>query len=115
MIAALSTALLAALLSASLPAGAQARRSDLQPLPEPPPIPEGATETAAQPQVTVRRENGDAVEEYRVAGRLVMIRVTPAHGVPYILTDPRGDGSFTGRRDSLEAPPIVPMWVLFTF
>jgi len=45
----------------------------------------------------------------------VMIRVTPAHGVPYILTDPRGDGSFTQRRDSLEVPLSVPMWVLFTF
>ena len=44
-----------------------------------------------------------------------MIKVTPAHGVPYILTDSKGDGSFTNRRDSLEVPPSVPMWVLFTF
>lgn len=67
------------------------------------------------PQVTVRKSDGDTIEEFRVSGRLVMIRVTPAHGVPYVLSDPRGDGSFSSRRDSLESPPIVPMWVLFNF
>jgi hypothetical protein len=116
----LYVALLAGLLIASGSGQAQqVRRSDLQPLPEPPPMPEGAAQAAgdpaSQPQVTVRRTGGDVIEEYRVGGRLVMIRVTPAHGVPYVLTDPRGDGLFTHRRDSLEAPPVVPMWVLFTF
>ena len=93
----------------------QGRRTDLQPLPEPPPMPEGAVDATQAPQVTVRRAQGEVIEEFRVGGRLVMIRVTPAHGVSYILTDSRGDGSFTHRRDSLETPPNVPMWVLFTF
>ena len=92
----------------------QVRRGDLQPLPEPPPLPQGAT-VEAEPQVTVRRSGGDSIEEYRVGGRIVMIRVTPAHGVPYVLTDPRGDGTLSNRRDTLEVPPSVPMWVLFTF
>jgi hypothetical protein len=110
-----AASLLAAVLVVSGAADAQVRRSDLQPLPEPPPMPEFAPDAAAEPQVSVRRTGGDVVEEYRVGGRLVMIRVTPAHGVPYVLTDPRGDGTFTHRRDSLETPPVVPMWILFTF
>ena len=87
----------------------------LQPLPEPPPMPPGALESAEKPQVTTRKQDGDTIEEVKVGGRVVMIRVTPAHGIPYILTDPKGDGSFTQRRDSLEVPLSVPMWVLFTF
>jgi len=87
----------------------------LQPLPEPPPMPAGAFDAAEVPQVTTRKQDGDTIEEFRVGGRVVMIRVTPAHGIPYVLTDPKGDGSFTQRRDSLEVPLSVPMWVLFTF
>jgi hypothetical protein len=94
--------------------GAQQGRPDLQPLPEPPPPP-GVSDPELEPQVTIRKKEGDTIEEFRVGGRLVMIKVTPAHGVPYILTDSKGDGSFTNRRDSLEVPPGVPMWVLFTF
>lgn len=74
-----------------------------------------ASAKEAEPQVTVRRTTSETIEEYRVAGRVVMIRVTPVHGIPYVLTDPRADGTFSNRRDTLEVPPAVPMWVLFTF
>jgi hypothetical protein len=87
----------------------------LQPLPEPPPMPAGPYENVQVEKVTTHRQDGDTIEETRVGGRVVMIRVTPAHGVPYVLTDPKGDGSFTQRRDSPEVPLSVPMWVLFTF
>jgi hypothetical protein len=96
-------------------ASAQKLPPGLQPLPEPPPMPAGAVEAAEIPQVATRKQNGDTIEEFRVGGRVVMIRVTPARGIPYILTDPKGDGSFSQRRDSLEVPLSVPMWVLFTF
>ncbi len=86
---------------------------DLQPLPEPPPMAVGDPEL--EPQVTIRKNAGETIEEIRFGGRLVAIRVTPAHGVAYVLTDPKGDGSFSQRRDSLETPVSVPMWVLFTF
>ena len=108
------TILVASLLFAAT-VGAQKSRPDLQPLPEPPPPPPGVADPELEPQVTIRKRDGDTVEEYRVGGRLVMIKVIPAHGVPYILTDSKGDGSFTNRRDSLEVAPGVPMWVLFTF
>jgi hypothetical protein len=96
-------------------AWAQKLPPGLQPLPEPPPPPPGSLEAVEQPQITIRKQDGDTIEEFRVGGRVVMVRVTPARGLPYILTDPKGDGSFSQRRDSLEVPLSVPMWVLFTF
>lgn len=114
MRAALSASLLALFLVAP---GAGAQKPvppDLQPLPEPPPPPAVAADPDLEPQVTLSRRDGDLIEEVRVGGRVVMIKVTPAHGVPYVLTDPKGDGSFSQRRDSIESP-AVPMWVLFTF
>ena len=110
-----SLILFLATLSLAAGVGAQNVRPDLQPLPEPPPPPAGASDPGLEPQVTIRKKDGDTIEEIRVGGRLVMIKVTPARGIPYILTDSRGDGSFTNRRDSLEVPLSVPMWVLFTF
>ena len=35
----------------------------------------------AAPQVTVRRQGEDTVEEYRQEGRITMIRITPKNGV----------------------------------
>jgi hypothetical protein len=112
----LARLLASVLFAASLAGSAVAQKPippDLQPLPEPPPMAVGDPEL--EPQVTIRKTGDDTIEEIRVGGRLVMIRVTPARGVPYVLTDPKGDGSFAQRRDSLETPLSVPMWVLFTF
>lgn len=36
--------------------------------------------------------NGDQIEEYRVAGQLRMVKVTPARGPVYYLYDQNGDG-----------------------
>jgi len=96
-------------------ASAQKTPPNLQPLPEPPPPPPGTFESAETPEVTTRKQDGDTIEEYRVGGRVVMIRVIPARGVPYLLFDPKGDGSFSQRRDSLDVPLSVPMWTIFTF
>ncbi|MEO8133982.1 MAG: DUF2782 domain-containing protein [Betaproteobacteria bacterium] len=112
----LARLLASVLFAASLAGTAGAQKPippDLQPLPEPPPMAVGDPEL--EPQVTIRKAGADTVEEIRFGGRLVMIKVTPARGVPYVLTDPKGDGSFSQRRDSLETPISVPMWVLFTF
>lgn len=102
---------------AALPALAQNRPADLQPLPEPPPPPPGLlTDADLEPQVTIRKRGEDKVEEYRLNGKLYMIRVTPPHGTPYYLVDPKGDGGFV-RQDSGVADKSlsVPMWVIHTF
>ena len=68
-----------------------------------------------EPQVTIRQRDGATMEEYRVNGRLYMIRVTPTRGVPYVLIDPNGEGSFV-RQDGPGSPGlIVPHWVIGTF
>ena len=63
--------------------------SDGAPLPEPAggmPIPEGAVEA-------IRTEaNGDVVAEYRVGGRIAVVKITPSNGPTYYLTDTDGDG-----------------------
>jgi len=43
-----------------------------------------------------------------------MVKVTPAHGVPYYLLDQDGKGDFT-RRDNLDTGTRPPMWVIHTF
>ena len=77
------------LLALALPASAQ-MLPQLEPLPEPPPPP-GMME-GFEPEVTILQRDGDTVEEYRINGRLYMVRVTPPHGVPYYLIDEKGDG-----------------------
>ena len=87
----------------------------LQPLPEPPPPPVGAeSEPSLEPQVTILKRGEDVVEEYRMNGRLYMIKVTPRHGTPYYLVDREGNGVFN-RQDSLGTDIQPPMWVIFTF
>jgi hypothetical protein len=114
---ALVAALLPLLLVLALPAAAQSGKSGtLQPIPEPPPPPPGyELDPALEPQVTILKRGTDTVEEYRLAGKLYMIKVTPAHGVPYYLVDREGDGKFT-RDDAFTGNNIrPPMWVIFSW
>ena len=87
----------------------------LQPLPEPPPPPPGfEPDPALEPQVTIQRRGSDTIEEFRLNGRLYMIKVTPSHGVPYYLIDDVGRGEFS-RRDSFDTGTRPPMWVIHQF
>jgi hypothetical protein len=104
------------LLALALPAAAQSSRpSGLQPVPEPPPPPPGLQpDPALEPQVTIIKRGEDKVEEYRINGRLYMVKVTPPHGVPYYLVDSKGDGRMT-RQEPLDSGLRVPQWVIGTF
>ncbi|GHA82089.1 DUF2782 domain-containing protein [Cognatilysobacter bugurensis] len=54
-------------------------------------------------QVTTRTEaGGDVVDEYRVAGQLRVVRVTPKRGVTYYLIDSDGDGRVDDTRGDNE-------------
>ncbi|MBL8447629.1 MAG: DUF2782 domain-containing protein [Zoogloeaceae bacterium] len=83
----------------------------LAPVPEPPPPPPGMQDDADEPQVTITRRGEDRVEEYRIRGKLYMVKVTPPHGVPYYLVDQSGEGQFV-RQDGPGNPMSVPMWVI---
>ena len=93
---------------------APAKPADLQPLPEPPAPPPGMTDESLEPQITIRKQGEDRVEEYRLNGRLYMLKVTPPHGKPYFLIDQRGDGQFA-RQDHLDSGIRVPQWLLHQF
>jgi hypothetical protein len=104
-----------AALCIALPAAAQTPPPKLEPIPEPPPPPPGyEPDPALEPQVTILRRGEDKVEEYRIRGRLYMVKVTPPHGRPYYLIDSRGDGTFS-RQESLDTGLRVPMWVIKEF
>ena len=107
--------LAALLLSIVLPAMAAERAGVLQPIPDPPPPPPGFDlDPALEPQVTILKRGSDTVEEYRVGGKLYMLKVTPAHGVPYYLIDEKGDGRMT-RQDGLDSGIRPPMWVIHSW
>jgi hypothetical protein len=106
--------LIAALAVLSFNALAQNRPADLQPLPAPPPPPPGMTDDALEPQVTIVKRGDDKIEEFRVNGKLYMQKITPSHGVPYVLIDERGDGSWA-RRDITDSGLRVPQWVVRTW
>ncbi len=90
-------------------------KSTAQPIPEPPPPPPGfELDPAAEPQVTIRKRGEDTVEEYRIAGKLYMMKVTPPGGRPYYLIDERGDGKFA-RQESRDSGTRPPMWVIHSW
>lgn len=90
----------------------------LEPVPEPPPPPASTTGPASgpeEPAVRIPVPQSDKVEEIRVGGRVVMLKVTPAKGgKPYYLVDTTGNGNWM-RRDSLDDGVRVPMWPIYTF
>jgi hypothetical protein len=87
----------------------------LEPLPEAPPAPPAvAADPELKPQITkIEREN-ETIEEYRVNGKLSMVKVTPRHGHPYYLLADARTGAFV-RRDSLDPGLKVPLWLLYSF
>lgn len=86
----------------------------------PPPPPENyaapATEPAGgepEPEVTITTKGTDKHEEYRINGRLYMVKVTPAKGKPYYLIDNEGRGQL--RRSDFQPTISVPTWVIKRF
>ncbi|QWT19045.1 DUF2782 domain-containing protein [Bacillus sp. NP157] len=57
------------------------------------------------PEVTVHTEGTDTVEEYRTAGRLTMIRVTPKNGVPYQVMA-NNDGKLVRDSGTINVSPV---------
>lgn len=88
---------------------------NLEPLPPPPAFSAGTDESAVdEPEVTIIKQTEQTVEEFRVGGKLYMIKITPKHGKPYYLVDDRGDGKFA-RQESLDSGLRVPRWIIRSF
>lgn len=85
-------------------------------IPPPPRIPyEPGSEELAEPQVTIIERADRTIEEYRVNGQLVMVKITPAKGPPYYLVDRSGDGLVDERIDEFDETSPLVQWVILRF
>jgi len=93
-------------------------------LPEPPPpaknhqapvapAADSQPEPLPEPEVTITTHGKERREEFRIGGRLYMIKVIPQKGPPYYLVDNEGQGNFA--RSDLRPTVSPPMWVLKRF
>jgi hypothetical protein len=104
----------------TLLAAQQAPPAELQPLPEePPPPPEyvpppptGLADEGLEPEVKIIKRNDAVIREYRINGRLYLVRVEPRIGPPYYLYDRDGNGSLEFSSLPLEPAPVVPNWMI---
>jgi hypothetical protein len=88
-------------------------------LEKPPPIPPEGTEEIPippkiqdeqlEPTVTIREEEGRQIEEYRMNGRVYMVKVTPTGGIPYYYIDTDGDGQLELDTDQQALNPVQPV------
>ncbi len=79
--------------------------------PEPPPVLQSGE--PLEPEVTIRETRTEKVYEYRINGRLVMVRVQPRVGPPYYFVDRDGDGELEYTRDDPTKGANVNQWVIF--
>ena len=80
---------------------------------KPPVLPEPLVDGEnIEPEINIIQKEDRIIEEYRVNGRLYMIKVTPVRGYPYYLMDTDGDGSFETRQNELASGLLVPNWIL---
>lgn len=86
-------------------AAAEEAPPQLEPLPEP-----EVGEEALQPEVIIRKRGENVIEEYRVGGRIYMIKVIPPIGPPYYLIDTDGDSIMDMKRSDLEEGVRVHQW-----
>lgn len=93
-----------------------AQQATPQPLPAVPPPPPGmeAFDAALEPQVTIIRSEKETREEFRIQGKLYMVKVTPSVGKPYYLVDQKGNGQFV-EADIAQHPVRPPMWVIHSW
>lgn len=114
------------LLSSTIPVMAQseepkqskksAQPDNLIPLPEsPPPLPpEIEPDPELETHVTIIKRGEDTIEEHRINGELLMIKVIPRIGPPYYLKKNTGRGSHTHAGEAgIDVSP--PMWQLLRF
>ncbi|MCL2875191.1 MAG: DUF2782 domain-containing protein [Betaproteobacteria bacterium] len=62
------------------------------------------------PQVTIVKRGDDTHTEFRLRGKLYMIKVTQSNGASYFLIDREGKGHWI--RDDGATKLVVPAWVI---
>jgi len=95
---------------------AQEAEDEFAAAPEPPDLPDPMESgEVVEPEVTIIRTEEEVIEEYRINGRLYMVKITPTVGRPYYLMDKNGDGSMESRIQEDYEEFVVPQWVLFSW
>jgi hypothetical protein len=77
-------------------------------VPEPPPPVQDGEEM--EPDITIIRKGKKTIQEYRLGGRLYMVKVTPDIGPPYYFIDSDGDGKIDVRGSDMDKGSRVNMW-----
>ena len=104
------------LFAATVFAAPLAAQEDLaKPPPLPPevegdvPIPPKVPGEQIEPTVTIREEENRLIEEYRMNGRVYMVKITPRGGIPYYYVDTDGDGKLELDPDKQALNPVQPV------
>ena len=106
--------LCAALVVASLVCAQETVR--LEDLPDAPPPPDPVVSgEVLEPDVTIIQKEDRTIEEYRLNGRLYLVKITPTRGPAYYLMDSDGDGHLESRMSQLYSDFVIPKWVLFSW
>jgi len=66
-----------------------------------------------EPEVTIKKDGAQTIEEFRVNGQLYMVKVNPDSMPSYYLYKNRSGGEWI-QFDEID-PMIVPQWVIHTF
>jgi len=105
-----------ALLSLFLVFSVAAQEEEFAEVPEPPDLPDPVVSgQPIEPEVTIIRKEKETIQEYRLNGRLYMVKITPIVGKPYYLMDRNGDGTMEYRIMEDYERETVPQWVLFSW
>jgi hypothetical protein len=97
--------------------GSLMAQEDLEKPPEIPPAVQGEVpikpkvqDEQLEPTVTIRDEEDRQIEEYRMNGRVYMVKVTPKKGVPYYYIDSDGDGQLELDPTQQAMNPVQPVY-----
>ncbi|TAJ91630.1 MAG: DUF2782 domain-containing protein [Gammaproteobacteria bacterium] len=105
-----------ALLSLFIIFAATAQEEEFADAPEPPDLPDPVVSgQPIEPEITIIRKEKETIQEYRLNGRLYMVKITPVVGKPYYLMDRNGDGTMEYRIMEDYERERVPQWVLFSW
>lgn len=74
------------------------------------PIPPKIQQEQLEPTVTIREQDDNRIEEYRLNGQVYMVKVTPKDGVPYYYMDNDGDGLLELDVNSRIPDPVQPVY-----
>ena len=109
------------------PAADEQKEEHFVEVPPPPPpvtVPEHKADTEVdsdeqqggpEPEVTIIQKHDAKYEEYRLNGRLYMVKVVPLVGPPYYFVDRDGDGLMESRISGRASQPQIPQWVILSW